>query len=371
MSAIRYELIKTCKQSGARRGRIHTPHGVIETPIFMPVGTQATVKSMTPEELKDMEAKIILSNTYHLYMRPGHKLIEKAGGLHKFMNWDRAILTDSGGFQVFSLGPLRKITEEGVHFRSHLDGSKHFISPEKAMEIQNSLGSDIMMSFDECAPYPAEHSYVKHSMERTLRWAKRGKEYHKNTDTQGLFGIVQGGMYKDLRIESANRTMEIDFPGYSVGGLSVGEPKDLMYEVLEYTTPLLPKDKPRYLMGVGSPDALIEGVLRGIDMFDCVLPTRIARNGTAMTSRGKIVVRNASYAEEFEPLDPECDCYTCRNYSRAYLRHLVKANEILGSRLLTTHNLHFLLNLMKNVRQAIEEDRLLDFKREFFAKYGY
>ena len=228
-----------------------------------------------------------------------------------------------------------------------------------------------MMSFDECAPYPAEHSYVKHSMERTLRWAKRGKEYHKNTDTQGLFGIVQGGMYKDLRIESANRTMEIDFPGYSVGGLSVGEPKDLMYEELDYTTPLLPKDKPRYLMGVGSPDALIEGVLRGIDMFDCVLPTRIARNGTAMTSRGKIVVRNASYAEEFEPLDRECDCYTCRNYSRAYLRHLVKANEILGSRLLTTHNLHFLLNLMKNVRQAIEEDRLLDFKREFFAKYGY
>jgi len=371
MSAIRYELIKTCKQSGARLGRIHTPHGVIETPIFMPVGTQATVKAMTPEELKEINSQIILSNTYHLYMRPGHNLIEKAGGLHKFMNWDKPILTDSGGFQVFSLGPLRKITEEGVQFRSHLDGSKHFISPEKAMEIQNALGSDIMMAFDECAPYPADRDYVKNSLERTTRWLKRCKESHKNPETQGLFGIIQGGMYKDLREQSASEILDIDLPGYAVGGLSVGEPKPLMYEVLEYTTPLMPKDKPRYLMGVGSPDDLIEGVLRGIDMFDCVLPTRIARNGTAMTSHGKVVVRNATYAEDFLPLDPECDCYTCKNYSRAYIRHLVKANEILGSRLITYHNLYFLLKLMENVREAIKQDRLLDYRREFFTKYGY
>jgi queuine tRNA-ribosyltransferase len=371
MSAIRYELIKTCKQSGARLGRLHTPHGVIETPIFMPVGTQATVKAMTPEELKEINSQIILSNTYHLYMRPGHDLIERAGGLHKFMNWDRPILTDSGGFQVFSLGPLRKITEEGVQFRSHLDGSKHFLSPEKATEIQNALGSDIMMAFDECAPYPADRDYVKKSLERTTRWLKRCKEAHKNPDRQGLFGIIQGGMYKDLREQSASEILDIDLPGYAVGGLSVGEPKPLMYEVLEYTTPLMPKDKPRYLMGVGSPDDLIEGVLRGIDMFDCVLPTRIARNGTAMTSHGKVVVRNAKYAEDFLPLDPECDCNTCKNYSRAYIRHLVKADEILGARLITNHNLYFLLKLMENVREAIKEDRLLDYRREFFTKYGY
>ncbi len=370
MSAIRYELIKTCKQSGARLGKIYTPHGVIDTPIFMPVGTQATVKSMTPEELKIMDARIVLSNTYHLYMRPGHKLIEKAGGLHKFMNWDRAILTDSGGFQVFSLGPLRKIVEEGVHFSSHLDGSKHFISPEKAIEIQNSLGADIIMSFDECAPYPSEYTYVKKSLERTTRWAKRGKDAHKYPEKQALFGIVQGGMYKDLRTQSANELMEIGFPGYSIGGLSVGEPKSVMYDVLEHTAPLLPNDKPRYLMGVGSPDDLIEGVIRGIDMFDCVLPTRIARNGTAMTSQGKIVVRNASYQDDFTPLDPNCNCYTCQNYSRAYIRHLVKANEILASRLITNHNLHFLLNLMYKIRTAIKEDRLLDFKKDFNLRYG-
>ncbi len=370
MSAIRYELIKTCKQSGARLGRLHTPHGVIETPIFMPVGTQATVKSMTPEELKEIGSQIILSNTYHLYMRPGHDLVKEAGGLHKFMNWDKPILTDSGGFQVFSLGPLRKITEEGVHFRSHIDGSKHFISPEKAMEIQNALGSDIMMAFDECAPYPADREYVKNSLERTTRWLKRCKEAHTNTENQALFGIIQGGMYKDLREQSAKEILELDLPGYAVGGLSVGEPKHLMYEVLDYTVPLMPEDKPRYLMGVGSPDDLLEGVIRGIDMFDCVLPTRIARNGTAMTSVGKVVVRNAKYARDFGPLDPNCDCYCCRNYSRAYIRHLVKANEILASRLITTHNLYFLLNLMKQVREAIMEDRLLDFKEEFFKAYA-
>lgn len=371
MYAVTYELIKTCKQSGARLGVLHTPHGDIETPIFMPVGTQATVKSMTPEELKEIGSQIILSNTYHLYLRPGHELVKKAGGLHEFMHWDKPILTDSGGFQVFSLGPLRKISEEGVEFRSHLDGSKHFLTPEKAMEIQNALGSDIMMAFDECAPYPASREYVKNSLERTTRWLERCKEAHKNPEKQALFGIIQGGMYKDLREQSAKEITAIDLPGYAIGGLSVGEPKPMMYDILEHTTPFMPEDKPRYLMGVGSPDDLIEGVIRGVDMFDCVLPTRIARNGTAMTSQGKVVVRNATYAEDFTPLDPECDCYTCRNYTKAYIRHLIKTNEMLGARLITTHNLHFLLKLMENIRQAIREDRLLDFREEFFTKYGY
>lgn len=371
MYAVTYELIKTCKQSGARLGVLHTPHGDIETPIFMPVGTQATVKSMTPEELKEIGSQIILSNTYHLYLRPGHELVKKAGGLHEFMHWDKPILTDSGGFQVFSLGPLRKISEEGVEFRSHLDGSKHFLTPEKAMEIQNALGSDIMMAFDECAPYPASREYVKNSLERTTRWLERCKEAHKNPEKQALFGIIQGGMYKDLREQSAKEITAIDLPGYAIGGLSVGEPKPIMYDILEHTTPFMPVDKPRYLMGVGSPDDLIEGVIRGVDMFDCVLPTRIARNGTAMTSQGKVVVRNATYAEDFTPLDPECDCYTCRNYTKAYIRHLIKTNEMLGARLITAHNLHFLLKLMENIRQAIREDRLLDFREEFFTKYGY
>lgn len=369
--AIQFELIKTCKQSGARLGRLHTPHGVIETPIFMPVGTQATVKAMTPEELMEIEAQIILSNTYHLFLRPGHELVEKAGGLHKFMNWHRPILTDSGGFQVFSLGDLRKITEEGVEFRSHLDGAKHFLSPERAIEIENALGADIIMAFDECAPYPADRDYVKKSLERTSRWAARCKTAHKKPEQQALFGIVQGGMYPDLRKQSAEEITAIDFPGYAIGGLSVGEPKPLMYEILEQTTPYLPEDKPRYLMGVGSPDDLLEGVLRGIDMFDCVLPTRIARNGTAMTSIGKVVIKNAKHFDDFTPLDPNCGCYTCRNYTKAYLRHLYKADEILSSRLMTYHNLFFLIELMKNVRQAILEDRLLDFKGEFFRKYGY
>lgn len=367
---IRYELIKKDAKTGARRGRIYTPHGVIETPVFMPVGTQATVKAMTPDELKEMvNAKIILSNTYHLYLRPGDELIAEAGGLHKFMNWDRAILTDSGGFQVFSLADLRNITEEGVKFKSHLDGSSHFISPEKSMSIQNNLGSDIMMAFDECCPYPATYEYTKASMERTTRWAKRCIEAHKNPDRQGLFGIVQGGMYKDLREESAKQLVELDFPGYAVGGLSVGEPAELMYDILSYTTPFLPEDKPRYLMGVGTPDYLIEAVLRGIDMCDCVLPTRIARNGTAMTSHGKVVVRNATFEKDWTPLDSECDCYTCTHYTRAYIRHLIKAGEILGARLLTIHNLRFLVRLMENVREAIEQDRLLEFRNNFYKKY--
>ncbi len=369
--AINFELTKESKETKARLGKLHTPHGVIDTPVFMPVGTQATVKTMTPEEVKKLGAQIILGNTYHLYLRPGHKLIEEAGGLHKFMNWNGSILTDSGGFQVFSLGKLRKITEEGVEFRSHIDGSKHFITPEKSIEIQNSLGSDIMMAFDECVPYPASKEYVKKSMERTTRWAKRCKKYHKDWNNQGLFGIVQGGMYKDLRKKSAEDIVELEFPGYAIGGLSVGEPKNLMCEMLDFTTPLLPKDKPRYLMGVGTPDYLFESVIRGIDMADCVLPTRIARNGTVMTSRGKLVIRNAKYKKDFNKLDPECNCYTCTNYSRAYIRHLFNVNEILGARLATIHNLYFLLNLMKNIRKAIEEDRLLEYRNEFYKKYGY
>ena len=367
---IRYELIKKDAKTGARRGRIHTPHGIIETPVFMPVGTCGTVKAMTPEELRDeVKAKIILSNTYHLFLRPGAELVAEAGGLHKFMNWDGAILTDSGGFQVFSLSDLRNISEEGVAFKSHLDGSKLFISPEKSISIQNNLGSDIMMAFDECVPYPADYEYTRKSMERTTRWAKRCKEANKNPERQGLFGIVQGGMYKDLREISAKQLVELDFPGYAVGGLSVGEPADLMYDILGSTTPFLPENKPRYLMGVGTPDYLIEAVVRGIDMCDCVLPTRIARNGTALTSYGKLVVRNATYERDFTPLDPECDCYTCRNYTRAYIRHLIKCGEILGARLLSIHNLRFLVRLMENVRTAIEEDRLLEFREEFYSKY--
>jgi len=369
--AIKYELIKESKETKARLGRIITPHGEIETPVFMPVGTRATVKTMTPEEVKDLGAKIILSNTYHLYLKPGHDLVKEAGGLHRFMNWHGPILTDSGGFQVFSLGELRKIKEEGVEFRSHIDGSKHFISPETSIDIQNALGSDIMMCFDECVPYPADYEYAKQSMERTTRWAKRCKEHHKDWSTQALFGIVQGGMYRDLREQSAKDLVEMDFSGYAVGGLSVGEPMDLMCEVLDYTTPLLPKDKPRYLMGVGSPDYLFEAVIRGIDMADCVLPTRIARNGTAMTSNGKVVIRNGRYSRDFSPLDPECDCYTCRNYSRAYIRHLFNVDEILALRLTTIHNLYFLIKLMERIREAIKEDRLLEFKDEFYKKYGY
>lgn len=365
-----YKLIKKDKKSGARLGQIITPHGIIDTPVFMPVGTQATVKTMSPDELKSIGAQIILSNTYHLYLRPGYKLIKEAGGLHSFMNFDGAILTDSGGFQIFSLGDLRKIKEEGVTFRSHLDGSTHFISPEKAIEIENGLGADIIMAFDECAPYPCDYEYAKVSMEMTTRWAKRCKEYHKNTEKQALFGIVQGNMYKDLRQKSAKDLVDMDFPGYAIGGLSVGEPAELMYELLDFTVPFLPENKPRYNMGVGSPDYLIESVYRGIDMCDCVLPTRIARNGTAMTTYGKVVVRNAEYSRDFSSLDSECDCYTCKNFTKAYIRHLIKAGEILGARLLTIHNLRFLIKLMGNIRDAIKEDRFLEFREGFYKKYN-
>ncbi|MCB7143504.1 tRNA guanosine(34) transglycosylase Tgt [Bacillus velezensis] len=368
---IRYEFIKECKQTGARLGRVHTPHGSFETPVFMPVGTLATVKTMSPDELKSMDVGIILSNTYHLWLRPGHDIVKEAGGLHKFMNWDRAILTDSGGFQVFSLSKFRNIEEEGVHFRNHLNGDKLFLSPEKAMEIQNALGSDIMMAFDECPPYPAEYDYMKRSVERTSRWAERCLEAHGRSDEQGLFGIVQGGEYEDLRTQSAKDLVSLDFPGYAIGGLSVGEPKHVMNRVLEFTTPLLPKDKPRYLMGVGSPDALIDGAIRGVDMFDCVLPTRIARNGTVFTNEGRLNMKNAKYERDFRPIDEECSCHTCKNYSRAYIRHLIRCNETFGIRLTTYHNLHFLLHLMEQVRQAIREDRLGDFREEFFERYGY
>lgn len=370
MPAVTYEHIKTCKQSGARLGIVHTPHGSFETPMFMPVGTKATVKTMSPEELRQIEAKIILGNTYHLWLQPGNDIIKHAGGLHKFMNWNGPILTDSGGFQVFSLSNLRKISEEGVEFRHHTNGSKLFLSPEKSMEIQNDLGSDIMMAFDECPPMPSEYKYVKDSIERTTRWAERCLKAHARPEDQALFGIIQGGEYKDLREQSAKELVELDFPGYAIGGLSVGEPKPVMYEMVEHTEQFMPKDKPRYLMGVGSPDALIECSIRGMDMFDCVLPTRIARNGTCMTSNGRLVIKNAKFADDLRPLDENCDCYTCKNYSRAYIRHLIKAEETFVIRLTTIHNLHFLLKLMEDIRQAIREDRLLDFKAEFFEQYG-
>ncbi|WP_057896071.1 tRNA guanosine(34) transglycosylase Tgt [Liquorilactobacillus oeni] len=369
--AINYHLIKKEKHTGARLGEIVTPHGTFKTPMFMPVGTQATVKSLAPEELDRMGADIILSNTYHLWLRPGEEIVQKAGGLHKFMNWNKGILTDSGGFQVFSLAKIRDITEKGVHFRSHLSGEKLFLSPEKAIHIQNALGSDIMMSFDECPPFFESYDYIKKSVERTSRWAERGLSAHLNPKMQGLFGIVQGGGHKDLRELSARQLVAMDFPGYSIGGLSVGESKAEMNHVLEFTTPMLPENKPRYLMGVGSADALIDGVIRGVDMFDCVLPTRIARNGTCMTSHGRVVIKNAAYARDFTPLDDNCDCYTCRNFTRAYIRHLFKADETFGLRLASYHNLYFLLHLMQNVRQAIQEDNLLEFRESFFEEYGF
>lgn len=367
----KFTLEKKSSQCKARTGTIETNHGVIKTPVFMPVGTRATVKAMNNDELKSIGSQIILSNTYHLYLKPGQEIIRKADGLHKFMNWDRPILTDSGGFQVFSLSKTRKITEEGVQFRSHIDGSKHFISPEKSMEIQNYLGSDIMMAFDECVPYPASYEYTEDSMKRTLRWLKRCKDYHKNTDKQNLFGIIQGGMYKDLREYSAKNTIDFDLPGYAIGGLSVGEPRDLMIDLLDFTTDFMPENKPRYLMGVGTPDYLFEAVEHGVDMCDCVLPTRIARNGTALTSKGKLVVKNAKYKDDFSALDDNCDCYACKNHTRAYIRHLLNVDEILGARLLSIHNLRFLIKLMENIRKSIEEDRYLEFKDEFYRNYGY
>lgn len=369
--AVWYELIKEEKHTGARLGILHTPHGSFPTPMYMPVGTLATIKGLSPEELKEMGADVVLANTYHLWLRPGEDLVAEAGGLHKFMNWDKGILTDSGGFQVFSLSDMRKITEEGVHFRNHINGEKLFLSPEKAIHIENQLGADIIMSFDECPPFDQSYDYVKRSIERTTRWAERGLRAHQRPHDQALFGILQGAGYKDLRLAHAQEMIAMDFPGYSIGGLSVGESKEEMNEVLDYLTPVMPKHKPRYLMGVGSPDSLIDGVIRGVDMFDCVLATRIARNGTCMTSQGRLVVKNAQYARDFRPIDEKCDCYTCKHYSRAYIRHLIKCDEIFGLRLASIHNVHFLLNLMKQVRYHIENDSLLDFRQAFFEEYGY
>lgn len=367
---VTYELLHKEKHTKARRGVIHTPHGDIQTPVFMPVGTQATVKAMKPEDVEKTGAEIILGNTYHLYLRPGSDIVREAGGLHKFMNWNKAILTDSGGFQVFSLGKLRKITEEGAQFRSYIDGSKHMLTPEDSIHVQQDLGSDIMMAFDECAPYPADRKYIIDSMARTHRWLARCKEAWTNRDTQALFGIVQGGVYKDLRKQSAEAVTALDLPGYAIGGLSVGEPKDIFIDVLSDVVNYLPEDRPRYVMGVGTPDYLFECAENGIDMCDCVIPTRLARHGMAMTSHGKLNIKNARFERDFTPLDPECDCYTCRTYSRAYLRHLFKNEEILSSMLLSEHNVHFLVNLMKKIQKAIEEDRFLEYKEEFYGKYG-
>ncbi len=369
--AITFEVTHVCKQSGARTGLLHTPHGTVETPMFMPVGTAATVKFISPEELYDMGAGVILANTYHCWLRPGEDVVAAAGGLHKFMNYKNPMLTDCGGFQVFSLADRRKIKEEGVTFKSHLDGSTLFLSPEKSIEIQNKLGADMIMSFDECPPYPATYQYMEDSVNRTLRWAERGLKAHKRVGEQGLFGIVQGGEFEDLRRHSAESLVAMgQFEGYAIGGTSVGETKETMYKMIDYSVKHLPYEEVRYLMGVGSTDALLEGILRNVDMFDCVLPTRIARHGTLMSSQGRISIKKQEYEYDFGPLDPECDCYTCKNYSRAYLRHLFRCNEGLGSRLLSIHNLRFLIRLMEDARQAIREDRFLDFKNEFFARHN-
>lgn len=365
-----FSFTKTHQSSecAGRTGVFQTPHGAIETPVFMPVGTQATVKSLDPAEIRDIGFGIILSNTYHLYLRPGQEIVRQAGGLHSFMNWPGAILTDSGGFQVFSLGALRKVTDEGVIFRSHIDGSKHFMTPEKAIAIQEDLGADIIMAFDECLAYPSDHQAARAAMERTISWATRCRTAHQRPD-QALFGIVQGVVYSDLRRECAQRLIELDFPGYAIGGLSVGEPKPMMYDMLDVTVPELPEDKPRYLMGVGSPDCLWEGVARGVDLFDCVFPTRIARNGTALTSQGRVIIRDARYAADFGPLDPECGCPTCTRFSRAYLRHLFKAGEILALRLTSLHNIYFLYKLMERIRTALRQGRFYEEKKAFWASY--
>ena len=358
--AFRFEIIKRDAFSKARLGRVETDHGSFTTPAFLPVGTQGSVKSLTPEELVEIGVEAILGNTYHLYLRPGHETIGRLGGLHTFIHWERPILTDSGGFQIFSLGSLRRVSEDGVTFQSHLDGSSHFLTPEKVMEIQRVLGTDIAMVLDECVPYPSPYDYVKTSAEQTGRWAKRCLQVKREKDP-ALFAIVQGGVYRDLREKSAQTLVEMGFQGYAIGGLSVGEPKSMMLDVLEWTVPLLPENNPRYLMGVGTPEDMIQAVILGVDFFDCVLPTRNARNGTLFTSLGKISIKQAQYAEDQRPADEACQCYTCRHYSRAYLRHLYLSKEILSSRLNTIHNLYYYINLLRKMREAIEENRLLDF----------
>ncbi|MGP1371010.1 MAG: tRNA guanosine(34) transglycosylase Tgt [Eggerthia catenaformis] len=365
-----FELKHIEKDTGARYGILHTPHGDVETPMFMPVGTQATVKGIWPEMLHQMKSQVVLANTYHLWLRPGDDVVKMAGGLHQFMNYHGPLLTDSGGFQVFSLGKMRKIEEEGVYFRSYIDGSKLFLSPEKSIEIQENLGADIIMSFDECAPYPCSYDYMKRSVERTLRWAKRGQDAHRK-ENQALFGIVQGGEYADLRKLSATALSDMDFPGYSIGGTSVGEPKDVMYQMIDDSVKWLPDHKPRYLMGVGNPIDLIEGAIRGIDMFDCVLPTRVARHGALMTHQGRLNINNEKYKYDFTPIDEKCSCYACKNYTKAYIRHLHKEDEIFGKSLMSIHNVQFLLDLSKEIRDAVKEDRLLEFKKKFLDEYGH
>ncbi|MEN8140838.1 MAG: tRNA guanosine(34) transglycosylase Tgt [Thermodesulfobacteriota bacterium] len=364
-----FRLIKTATDCAARRGQLTTAHGVIETPIFMPVGTQATVKGVTPEQVKELGAQIILANTYHLFLRPGHELIKSFGGLHQFMNWSGPILTDSGGFQIFSLKDLTKISEEGATFQSHIDGSKQFLSPEKAIMVQEALGTDIMMALDTCIPYPASEAETARATRLTARWAQRCREAQPN-NKQLLFGIVQGGMYEEERHRSVEEIVEIGFDGYALGGLSVGEPRQQMYDLTEFSAPLLPADQARYVMGVGTPEDLVECVWRGVDMFDCVMPTRNARNGMLFTSTGRLVIKNSRFKDDKRPVDEGCDCYTCRHYSRAYLRHLFMAREILSSQLLTIHNLHYYVNLMNQARAAIAEDRFGPFRKEFYARRG-
>lgn len=368
---IKYNLEKKEKNTKARLGKLETNYGTYDTPMFMPVGTRATVKGLTVDQVKSCNAGIILSNTYHLWLRPGEDVIDHAGGLHKFMNYDGAILTDSGGFQVFSLAKNKSkdITEEGVHFKSHIDGKKLFLTPEKSIEIQNKLDSDIAMSFDECPPASADYTYMKNSVERTLRWALRGKKVHSNPN-QSLFGIVQGGAYKDLREYSAKETVKMNFDGYSIGGVANdGESKEDMYKAIDYSIPYLPNDKVRYLMGVGDPIDIIEGVIRGVDIFDCVLPTRIARHGQAFTRTGKINLNNSKFIEDFTPIDSECDCYTCKNYTRGYLRHLITTKESLGGSLLSIHNIRFLIKLTEELRQAIKDDNILEYREKFINRY--
>jgi queuine tRNA-ribosyltransferase len=367
-----YQLIKKSSECKGRLGKVYTTRGVVETPIFMPVGTQGTVKGVPTEWLQFSGAQIILGNSYHLYLRPGTEIIKKAGGIQKFTSWNRPMLTDSGGFQIFSLSDIRKISEEGAEFRSHIDGSKHFFSPEKSMQVQKDIGADIIMCFDECAPYPSDYAYAKNSMELSLRWAKRCKtEFYKDNahETQALFGIIQGSVYNDLRAKSTQEMLNIDFVGYAIGGLSVGEPKAYMHSALENTLSLIPENKARYLMGVGMPEDLWEGVERGVDMFDCVIPTRNGRNGQVFTSLGKINIRNAEYREDFSPLDPECKCPACTKYTKAYLNHLVRAQETLYLTLLSLHNIHFMVNLMTKIRKSLENDMFLKAKKEFFEKY--
>ena len=363
------EILHVDKNCGARYGILHTPHGNVEVPMFMPVGTVGSVKTLTPEELYAMHSGVILANTYHLHLRPGEDIVSKAGGIQKFMNYKGPMLTDSGGFQVFSLAKSRDIKEEGVTFKSHLNGDKIFFSPEIVIGIEEKIGADIIMSFDECIPYPATYTYAKDSTERTLRWAARGKAVHQRSD-QALFGIVQGGDYKDLRTMCAKELVKMDFDGYSIGGTSIGEPKEKCFEMIDYAIEYLPSDKPRYLMGVGSLDYMLEGIAKGIDMMDCVLPTRIARHGTLMTHNGRVNIKNEKYKEDFSPLDSECDCYTCNNYTKAYLRHLYVSEEQLAQRLLSIHNLRFLISIMEGARVAIKEDRFLEYKDEILKKYG-